>query len=534
MGLTLRQERDGTLRPHWYGVFTESGKRKVVNLNVPIQGTPPTSRSLRSKGDDAFEASREEAKKELDDHVKKAGHKGRSEHLTERLIESKTGRVVKYALIEDLPTQWRNMGRKVRAGERHLGNCDAQFNRFIAFMREKHPKARYLYEVTPEDAATFINKLRDQMAPATAQYGTRLLAKAMTRFLPVGAVNPFSEFVGGRSNVQNSVIHRKPFTPAELQNLLTAASRDSFMYPLIVAAACTGMRRSDVCGLRWSAVDLNAGILAVKTSKTGKKAEIPIFKPLRAVLDACNDKGGDLVFPQAARMLKTHSRSLTWRFKKLVAEAFEGVIRPEPLPRAPLAEVKLEGETAIVEHLPEGSRRDRILDTLRRYCEGASVREIEKTTGSARATVSADLHVVQELIGKRFLPAAQGSSMTAAVARVTRVTREHGQKAASIRDWHALRTTYVTLALSAGVPVELVRRVTGHASVDIVLENYFRPDSEQFKSALTWAMPEVLTGSKPLAVAANVKELQDLMAKLTNNTATDADRTRFRELSAQV
>ena len=35
---------------------------------------------------------------------------------------------------------------------------------------------------------------------------------------------------------------------------------------------------------------------------------------------------------------------------------------------------------------------------------------------------------------------------------------------------NALRATWVTLALAAGVPVELVRRVTGHASVEIVLK----------------------------------------------------------------
>ena len=60
----------------------------------------------------------------------------------------------------------------------------------------------------------------------------------------------------------------------------------------------------------------------------------------------------------------------------------------------------------------------------------------------------------------------------------------NGQRTASVRDWHALRSTFVTLALSAGVPVELVLRVTGHATVEVVLKHYFRPDREQFKAAL--------------------------------------------------
>ena len=49
--------------------------------------------------------------------------------------------------------------------------------------------------------------------------------------------------------------------------------------------------------------------------------------------------------------------------------------------------------------------------------------------------------------------------------------------------------TWVTLALTAGVPMELVRRVTGHATADIVLKHYFRPGREEFRQALEAAMP---------------------------------------------
>ncbi len=92
------------------------------------------------------------------------------------------------------------------------------------------------------------------------------------------------------------------------------------------------------------------------------------------------------------------------------------------------------------------------------------------------------------------------TDIKSAMARVSRIDHDTGQRAASIRDWHALRATWVTLALSAGVPVELVRRVTGHATVEVVLKHYFRPDREQFKAALTGALPEVLTGQAPKAL----------------------------------
>jgi integrase len=76
----------------------------------------------------------------------------------------------------------------------------------------------------------------------------------------------------------------------------------------------------------------------------------------------------------------------------------------------------------------------------------------------------------------------------------TLVERDDAMQRASVKDFHSLRTTWITMALSAGVPMELVRRVTGHSTVDVVLKHYFRPGREAFKLALETAMPKMLTG----------------------------------------
>ena len=539
MSLQIRRQRDGTLRPHWYGEIMEAGHRRVINLAVPIQGTPPVSGSLRDPGDARFERSREDAEKALAAFVEEAARKGRAEHLTERLIESKTGRAVEYAGIEDLAGRWRVLGREAPPSPRYLAACDAHFARFVAFMRERNPAAVHLYEVTPEDAAAFVaaiqtkTKERKALARKTVRDAVKLLNKSFACALPVGTANPFAAFMGRRQNGDSETVHRKPFTPEELRALLDAARDDDFMHPLITAAACTGMRRGDVCGLPWSAVDLAGGMLAVKTSKTGATVEIPIFAPLRAVLEARKGKGGKLVFPEAAAMLRDNPDGLTWRFKKILAHAFAGDAPPHPEPEpVPAAAILTEGEAAIREHIPEGPRRDRTLDTFRRYCTGASVREIVTATGRCKATVSGDLHAAQDLIGKPFLRV-QSPSVKTAVRLATQAERGQGQRAASVRDWHALRATFVTLALAAGVPVELVRRVTGHATVEIVLKHYFRPDREQFRAALTAAMPGIITGGR----AARLKpadELASLAGKVAAGTATDEDKARLRKLAAKV
>jgi integrase len=62
-----------------------------------------------------------------------------------------------------------------------------------------------------------------------------------------------------------------------------------------------------------------------------------------------------------------------------------------------------------------------------------------------------------------------------------------------VRDFHSFRVTWVTLALTAGVPLELVQKVTGHKTTDIVLKHYFQPGREDFRQALQSAMPKLLT-----------------------------------------
>jgi integrase len=540
MSVALRRQRDGTLRKFWYGEYVESdGRRKVVNVGT-WRGNPPPAllgTGDQTTGDAEFEESRKEAENELAAYKNEARRKGRAEHLIERLIEAKTGAAPEYCELPELPGRWLSMARDSKLSEGYSTMCRAIFGRFIAFMAERNPAARFLYQVKPADANAFAATVRDTMSPKTYREHLRLLRPAFDRFLPSGAVNPFRAAILKRHREPNGgsgeSVHRKPFTPEELKALVDAAKEDAFMCGLIAAAACTGMRRGDVCRLRWADVDLDAGMLTVKTSKTGAAVEIPIFAPFRAVLESRKGKNKEHVFPEAARMLAENPDGLTWRFKKIVARTFKGEqteAAPEP---DSAADMLAEGEDAIRQNVSEGERRERILDTWKRYAAGESVRAIEKATGRPRATVSTDLHAVENWTGKRFMRSGQPDSVKKAIASLTRAKREQGKRAASVRDWHALRTTFVTLALSAGVPLELVRRVTGHATVEVVLRHYFRPDREQFRAALTGALPGILTGGTP-AKAKPAEELATLAGKLAAGTATKEDKKRLRLLAAKV
>lgn len=175
-----------------------------------------------------------------------------------------------------------------------------------------------------------------------------------------------------------------------------------------------------------------------------------------------------------------------------------------------------------------------MVDILSRYCAGASYRQIAKDAGYCKSTISTDLHMIQDMIGKQFLRT-QGGNVKQAIRNVTRVERDHGIRAASVWDWHSLSATWVTLALANGVPVELVRRVTGHATVEVVLEHYFRPDREQFKAALVDALPDVLTGGEMTKQLSPDDELVTLAAKVkAAGSATEEEKELLSALVAKL
>ncbi len=551
MSLVLKRGRDGSWRPHWYADVLVDGKRKVFNLGVRVKGKTPER--VSEVGDGPFENSRKRAKDKLDVWLEKTHSKGHAEELIERLIESKTGAAVEHVAVADLCECWLGLPRA--AGELSQGYttaCRAGFGRFATFMASHNRKATLLYQVRSSDVAAFMKDLRATVAPRTASMYLQLLRSAFSRFLPGGVVNPFVGTItrkradaatGGES------VHRLPFTPAELSRVFAVAReyQGGMLHGPIVAAACTAMRRGDVCHLRWA--DITGDMIATKTSKTGERVEIPIFPPLRGVLTERHGNGSEFVFPEAAQMLdgvpnpdyrkgagpekrwaeKPNPHGLTWRFKNIVARALSDVpTSPESTP-FPAEDVREAGETAIA-GLSAGLRRDHMRDVFARYCDGQSVRQIAAATGYGKGSVSEWLAAVEDLIGKRFVRSGQAPNIRPAIAKLTRAKRKDGQGklSASVRDWHALRTTFVTLALSAGVSLEIVKRITGHRTAEIVMTHYFRPDREQFKDALAVALPGVLTGGKIELTPA--EELHQLTGKMAAGTATASDRKRARFL----
>lgn len=95
--------------------------------------------------------------------------------------------------------------------------------------------------------------------------------------------------------------------------------------------------------------------------------------------------------------------------------------------------------------------------------------------------------------------------------------RENGLRKASVRDFHSFRVTWVTLALNAGVPIEIVKKVTGHRTAGIVMTHYFQPGREDFRRTLASKLPALL-GGEPQTKPLDTTELRTQLAAMKPRT----------------
>ena len=88
--------------------------------------------------------------------------------------------------------------------------------------------------------------------------------------------------------------------------------------------------------------------------------------------------------------------------------------------------------------------------------------------------------------------------------------------------FHAFRVTWVTRALNAGVPEEIVRKATGHTTVDIVREHYFQPQAEEMRKALDAAKPKFAKDRRKHPVEEVIEVLKTMTAETWKTEQTRA------------
>ena len=497
MGLKVLKNADGTFRPTWYGRISVKGRKRVTNLNVPIDGNIPVDESgnvrLAAKGDAAFERSRKAAQKAFE-AWRKESQKDPAE-LQAKAYKARTGEDLGGLPLTKLYSNWKNLMRDKSPTETWCGVVETWISSFVAFCRseaeKRHARCETVNDVTPEIASAWYESIKADFAWKTVKSKKNLICGIFTRLQATGLsrINPFAHIqTRGGGNGDNRKVARKALDMAELEKVLVCAREDGALYPLVVAAACTGMRLGDVCNLKWSDVDLKQGLITCVTAKAGVRVTIPILRRLNEVLSGLSPDS-PYVFPAARAQYTRNKDKLIRDVKPLFARA---VIVDEHTekgdsdgkPHRELAEV-IDG-AAFTDF-----KRNRLMEVYNRFKAGKRSSDIADELKVARSQVSMDLRDIEKLTGETLRPMvakrAQGNTRLDLIEK-TRQERKVGQRAACIYGWHSFRHTFVVLALKAGVPVEDVRRIVGHGEAETTLNNYYNPEAkhaaENFKKGM--------------------------------------------------
>jgi len=514
MGLIIQDNGKGVMRPTWWGRITFQGKTHETNLCVPITGKPPVDErgkiALRLFGDDEFERSRKAAKKALDKWRKECQEDPAI--LQRKAFKVRTGANLGGTPLSGLAAAWRGISRTYTPTEHKLKFYDVTFSRFEQFARAycdewnaAHPNKRQarcetINDITVELARAWFNSIRAVDAWETVKNRMSLLSGAYTRFSTNGIPNLFKGIIKRNRENASRRVKREPLTQDQIKRVFDVSADDDFFHPLIVAAACTGMRIGDCCNLKWCDVDLRGGLIDVTTAKAGVRVTIPIFAPLRKVLDERATIPGDgesppvFVFPEAARRYNYKTDKGVYSLQGVI---FKGI-------KSYLGMAIDDGTTDATPALLDGNestppdpdkvvaainaapftveKTERLIAEYKLFADGKSYSAIAAELGTSKGVVSADLHDVERVTGRRIRPGAtqnrftKGGKTIDELAQSTRCERKNengerfGTRQACLYGWHSFRTAFVTIAIDAGVPLAKVEQIVGHSSTRMTMD----------------------------------------------------------------
>ena len=476
----------------WYGKYRHDSKEYVKNLHVSVRGAPPAT--LAETGSKQFELSRAEAQAALNALVSEVQSGRSTEALAQAVYQARTGEKLRRYTLKDLPRIWQEKPRKRPPIPEHAAQCKAKLTKFADFIAKHDPKVVRVDQLRPSHVRAFLDDLDQSGVTAETWNKYLILIKAVLKRAGVTAA---SETV----TKDAETVFREPYTLEELKAIFTAAESDALMLSLIITAACTAMRRKDCCFLRWDAVDLKAGFITVKTSKTGVVVDIPMADMLRAQIGKQKGNGSEYVFPEAKLLYESDPSALTRRFKQVLRCA--GFTDQPPVEHRtdPYMPEELNEKA---EEIYQGKKLAHALAVLKAYTGGQCVRKSATAAGVTVSTASLYLNELEKATGKEII---RGKCRPVQIVTEYSETapppprgaiskkREKGLLRASVRDFHSFRTTFVTLALMNGMPLDTVRKITGHQTASVVTKHYFRPEREQLKAAMQKNLPGLLTSA---------------------------------------
>ncbi len=207
-------------------------------------------------------------------HSFRGGKREAQKRLAELITELQQGAYVEpnKQTVAAYFTTWLRDWAPMKAGPKTLERYESLAKHIIAAIGSKP-----LQHVRGSDLARIYRDLGAKgLSPKTVKHVHVLARGTFRQAVRLGdlKVDPSSQISAPSVPAREASVLRVEEIPAML-----AAVRDTALYPITVLAVGTGLRRGELCALRWSDVDLDAGRLTVSQSLEQARGQEPRFKP---------------------------------------------------------------------------------------------------------------------------------------------------------------------------------------------------------------------------------------------------------------
>ncbi len=263
---------------------------------------------------------------QIANQFERAASKGRRGTLTEaqarrvvsEIMEDTTGEPVHFHSCREWLAEWL-AGKRGAVADRSLEKYEQVISAFIDHLGERAELP--LPAISPRDVRDF----RDALAKKKRTAGTvnqtvrKVLSAPFNAALKLGylTMNPCA---GVEALKDDADAQRDTFAAAQVGKIVETAEGD--WRGAILAGYFTGLRLRDVAELRWEAIDFTAGLLRVKTMKTGAVLTLPLHPELSQWLAGHpRGIGKAPIFPTLAGKGTGGAHGLSGRFAAIMEKA---------------------------------------------------------------------------------------------------------------------------------------------------------------------------------------------------------------------
>lgn len=174
----------------------------------------------------------------------------------------------------------------------------SSLGRTVSLMSQLHKEfePKNIQEITAWQIEKYKAKRKEKVKPATVNREVALLKHMFTKAIEWGNIN---ESPAKKIKLLKGEVKRVRFLmPDEVQILLFNCA--DHLKPIVTVTVHTGMRKSEVLGLRRDQVNFEQGIISLLDTKNGERRDIPMNETVRATLRAiengspyffCNEEG---------------------------------------------------------------------------------------------------------------------------------------------------------------------------------------------------------------------------------------------------